>query len=316
MVQFPYLVFMVSRNTFLPEALHMGKKNWLPESPTVQEPKCWNGGPFSQESPQKSPKRLLMFQWNRVNEIMNMESTWVLFGYIVLVEDLFSWFIQVQFFTATFLRAVAQLAVLQGQEKEIREVLPRTGCKVEFMRSAVTSWLTNIIRMNQNLWPQKQKHPCTKYGKAHRDISFKCGFVPKDIGRNTHFTMDLTGFWGEMISQCIRHLTPPPWIWKWWYWWRCSSATDVSSSTWITVYEYECIVYVYFTYLYIYINIDRYVSNWLYLEPICPLFYLQKEGSFPINIRKTGKDEVTRPSQIWPEEWIRLFWDSPVFTVC
>ena len=32
-----------------------------------------------------------------------------------------------QFFTATFLRAVAQLAVLKGQEKEIREVLPRTG---------------------------------------------------------------------------------------------------------------------------------------------------------------------------------------------
>jgi len=146
MVQFPYLLFMVSRNTFLsmcwPEALHMGKKNWLPESPTVQEPKCWNGGPFSQESIQKNPKRLLMFQWNSVSELMDMESTWVLFGYIVLVEDLLSWFIQVQFFTATFLRAVAQLAFLKGQEKEIGEVLPRTGCKVEFMRSAVTSWLT------------------------------------------------------------------------------------------------------------------------------------------------------------------------------
>ena len=34
----------------------------------------------------------------------------------------------------------------------------------------------------------------TKDGKAHRDILFKWGFVPKDIRRNTHFTMDLTYF--------------------------------------------------------------------------------------------------------------------------
>lgn len=160
MVQFPYLLFMMSRNTLLPEALHMGKKNWLlPESPTVQEPKCWNGGPFSQESIQKSPKRLLMFQWNSVNEIMDMESTWVLFGYIVLVEDLLSLFIQVQLFTATFLRAVAQLAYLKGQEKEIREVLPRTGCKVDLMRSAV-------IRMNQNPWPPKKETSLHKIWKG------------------------------------------------------------------------------------------------------------------------------------------------------
>lgn len=61
-----------------------------------------------------------------------MERTGVLFGGYVLVEGL----------TATFLRVVAQVAFLKGQEKEIREVLPRTGCKVEF---------------NQNLWPQKME---------------------------------------------------------------------------------------------------------------------------------------------------------------
>lgn len=52
-----------------------------------------------------------------------------------MVEGLLSCFIHIQLFTATFLRAFAQLAFLKGQEKEIREVLPRTGCKVEFMRS-------------------------------------------------------------------------------------------------------------------------------------------------------------------------------------
>ena len=57
------------------------------------------------------------------------------------------------------------------------------------------------------------------------------------------------------------------------------------------IYEYGCILYVYFICVYIHIEVT------IYLEPVCPLLYLQKEGSFPIS-GKTGKDEVAQPSQI------------------
>lgn len=120
---------------------------------------------------------------------------------------------------------------------------------------------------------------------------------------------DLTMHWS--FDSTLETAEYPLTFWKWGYWWRCSSATDVSSSTWMMVYEYACILYVYFTCLYI----DTYPTDH-YLPGTHLSFVLPPKRRVFSNQHRSNRQRWSYTAfPIWPEEWIPLFWDSPVFTV-